>query len=293
MQQKKPSFLWVSHSSIGDYLKCPRLYYLRNVYRDPKTRNKVNIITPSLALGQIVHIVLESLSLLPVEKRFEKSLIDRYNELWTTISGKKGGFENEEEELEFKNRGAIMINRVMFHPGPLQNKALKLNSPDDLPPRYVFSEKDEIILCGKIDWLEYMPADDSVHIIDFKTGTNEEKEDSLQLPIYALLVKNCQKRNVSKISYWYLEKDNEPKEMPFPNLEESEKKILDIALTIKEKRAKNIFVCPKNGCYACRPFENILLGKAIFIGTNEYQDIYINPPKEELENYAEEDLIPF
>ena len=52
-----------------------------------------------------------------------------------------------------------------------------------------FNEEENIILNGKIDWLEYVPEDDSIRVIDFKTGKNDEKEGSLQLPIYILLLK--------------------------------------------------------------------------------------------------------
>ena len=57
--------VWVSHTSISDFLQCPRAYYLKNVYKDPKTRHKIQLMSPPLALGQVVHSVLESLSILP------------------------------------------------------------------------------------------------------------------------------------------------------------------------------------------------------------------------------------
>jgi len=292
--QKKPQPLWVSHSSIGDFLSCPRAYYIRHIYRNPLTKNKVNIINPSLALGQVVHQVLESLSTKKVEERLQGSLlIEQYNEAWKSIAGIKGGFSNDEEEQLYKSRGAIMINRVMFHPGPILNRAVKLVSPDSLPPRFYLSDKDDVILCGKIDWLEYVPADDSVKIIDFKTGVHEEKEDSLQLPIYTLLVKNCQNRRVSGISYWYLEKDNEPIETPLPDLEKAKDRILEIALQMKAARQSQSFACPRNGCFACFPLENIVRGKAQFVGTNDYQDIFINIAEDNPNKYTKEDVDPF
>ena len=292
MQTKKPSPLWISHSSIGDFLACPRAYYIRHVYKDPKTHNKVTLISPALALGQIVHQVLEALSVVKAEDRLKEPLIEQYNNAWESVTGELGGFSTPQQELEYKNRGAIMINRVMFHPGPISSKAIKLTSPDSLPPRFYLSKEEDIILCGKIDWLEYMPATNTLHIIDFKTGVGEEKEDSLQLPIYALLVKNCQNRDVSKISYWYLERDNDPVEMPMPDLQKAHDMILTIGLQIKEARAKREFKCPRGGCFACKPLEQILEGKAKFVSTTEYQDVYILPPKESPETIAE-DLIPF
>ncbi len=89
---------WVSHSSIGDYLKCPRAYYLKNIYKDPRTRHKIQIVAPALSLGQSVHEVLESLSVLPTKERFKESLIARYDQIWPQISGKRGGFSSEKQE---------------------------------------------------------------------------------------------------------------------------------------------------------------------------------------------------
>lgn len=272
-QQTYP--LWISHTSMRDYLSCPRAYFLRNVYKDPKTGKKINIINPALALGNTVHDVLEGLSEFKAEERMKESLLEKYEKAWERMSGRLGGFKDTIEEKVYKDRGRSMIQRVIDKPGPILNKALKLRSPDSLPPRYLFSPEENILLCGKIDWLEYFPEDDSVHIIDFKTGVHEEEADSLQLPIYALLVQNCQKRKIKKISYWYLEKSDEPEEKELPDLEEAKRNVLRIALQMKKARAEKVFVCRRNGCFACKPLEKIYEGKATFVKTSGYQDIYV------------------
>jgi len=269
--------LWISHSSIKDFLSCPRAYYLRQIYRDTSTGNKITTINPSLALGQVVHEALESLSKIKSEDRFKESLIPNYNDRWEKISGERGGFKSKEEELKFKERGQKMIQKVMDNPGPLLNKVIKLTSPDpkfDLP-HYFLSVEENIILCGKIDWLEYIPENDSVHILDFKTGRHDEDDDSLQLPIYSLLVKNRQKRNIAKASYWYLEKDILPVKQALPDLDEAYDKVLDVGLQIKEVRSGGKYICPRNSCFACKPFEAIINKQAKYVGSNNYQDIYI------------------
>ncbi len=277
MPQDKYSAIWVSNSSISDFLKCPRLYYLRNVYKDPKTNHKINIISPALALGQTVHEVLESLSFLPSDSRFTESLLSKYDVVWQKVSGKLGGFTDEIEEKYVKERGVKMLQRVMDYPGPILSKAIKIRKDDpNYLPNFYLSEEENIILCGKIDWLEYMPDDGSVHIIDFKTGKNEEKEDSLQLPIYLLLVNNCQKMKVTKASYWYLDRNNKPMEVELPPLEVVYSRVLEAARKVKEARLKKEYPCPKNGCFACKPFEAILKGEAEFVGVGGYsQDMYI------------------
>lgn len=277
MPQDKYTSVWVSNSSMNDFLQCRRLYYLRNVYKDPKTRRKINITNPYLTLGQAVHEVLEALAVLPAEQRLKRPLLETFETVWEKYTGKKGGFRSIPEEQEYKERGREMLKRVLENPGPISNKAVRLKpGQNNMPPNFYLSTDHNIILCGRIDWLEYVPETDSVHIIDFKTGNKEEKDDSMQLPIYCLLVKNCQKRNIHKVSYWYLSQQDGLKEKNLPDTNESAKKILSLALEIKKAREEGTFECARLGCYACHPFEAIIRGQAELVNSVGYQDIYIN-----------------
>jgi ATP-dependent helicase/DNAse subunit B len=273
------SAVWVSHSSMGDFLKCPRAYYLHNVYKDPNSNRKINIVNPALALGVAVHEVVENLANFKTEERFNHSLIDDLEKAWEKVSGKWGGFNSLEEEAEVKARAVSMIKRVENNPGLLAMKAVKIKENESgMPPHFYLSEEENIILCGKIDWLVWKPEDDSVHILDFKTGKNEENEDSLQLPIYQLLLKKLQKRKVTGASYWYLDKDDNPVEVDLPNLDESYRKVFEVAKRVKDARQKGEFNCPKGeeGCFYCKPFEKILKGEAEYIGKGEMrQDLYM------------------
>lgn len=277
MPQDKYTSVWISNSSMNDFRQCQRLYYLRNIYKDPKTRRKINITNPSLTLGQTVHEVLEALALLPAEDRTRQPLLEIFDTVWEKYSGKRGGFRSVPEEAEYKERGKQMLKRVLNNPGPIANKAVRLPAGNNnMPPNYFLSVDHNIILCGRIDWLEYVPETNSVHIIDFKTGKHEEKPDSMQLPIYCLLVKNCQKRNIHKVSYWYLSQENGIKEMALPDCDNAGKKILETALQMKQARSEGIFNCKRNGCYACLPFEAIINGEAELVNSIGYQDVYIN-----------------
>jgi ATP-dependent helicase/DNAse subunit B len=278
----KYTAVWVSHTSISDWLRCPRAYYLKNVYRDPETNRKIKLMAPPLALGQAVHEVLESLSVLPKDTRFAEPLMVKLDRAWEKVKGKKGGFYSEETEYKYKLRAQEMMRRVMNNPGPLGRLAVKMQM--DLP-FYWLSEEDNIILCGKIDWLEYFPETDSVQIIDFKTGKADEQEDSLQLPIYHLLVHNCQKRKVVGAGYWYLDSSDELMAKKLPDLEESKNRVLDIARQIKLARQLNRFKCPQGdgGCRACREMEAVLDGQAEYVGEDEYRksNVYILPAANE------------
>lgn len=231
-------------------------------------------MSPPLALGQSVHEVLESLSILPVDERFKEPLLEKYENAWKKVAGKLGGFRNADVEQSYKVRGQEMLRRVANNPGPIGRQAVKIKM--DLP-NFWLSEEENIILCGKLDWLEYIPETDSVHIIDFKTGKNDEDGESLQLPIYVLLAQNCQKRKIEKASYWYLAKDDILTECSLPDPESSHKKILEIAHKIKLARTLSKFSCPQgNGCMHCKSHEAVLRGEAEFVGTDEYRaDMYI------------------
>ncbi len=273
MPGDKYTAVWVSHSSISDFLRCPRAYYLNNVYRNQKSGHKITLMAPVLALGQAVHVVLESIAIQKLEDRLKFPLMDRYENSWKKFSGKYGGFKSRDEEAVYKNRGANMIRRVKNNPGPILRKAIKIK--EELP-HYWLSEKENIILCGKIDWLEYLPEDDSVHIIDFKTGKHDEKDDSLQLPIYRLLVENCQRRKATKASFWYLDRSDAPTEVQLPTTAEAFKSVINIARKIKAARESKEFKCSRNGCYACEPLEAVVNGYGEFIGVDDYKrDIYI------------------
>ena len=164
-----------------------------------------------------------------------------------------------------------MRARGAVNKGPIARKTVRFKQ-NEMIPNFLLSEEENIVLCGLVDWIEYVEADDTVRIIDFKTGKHEEADDSLQLPIYLLLLTELQKRRVSGASYWYLEKDDAPKDMPLPDIEEAREKVLAVARRMKAARESNAFACPRGegGCFACRPYEDILAGKAEHVGLDEY-----------------------
>jgi ATP-dependent helicase/DNAse subunit B len=273
MAQDKYSAVWVSHSSMGDFLKCPRAYFLKNIYKDPKTGKKMGIVNPALSLGQAVHEALENLKDIPLEQRLGRDLFADYNLAWEKVSGKKGGFESSGQEAQSKERGRAMIERVVKKPGPIGRKTVRLKEAhNNMPPNFFISEEDNIILCGLIDWLEYVELDDSIRVLDFKTGKHDESEDSLQLPIYILLLGALQKRTISGAAYWYLDRSNVPEEVPLPNIAEAKEKVLAVARRVKTAREKKEFLCPRGsaGCFACRDFEAVLRGEAELVGTGSY-----------------------
>lgn len=292
----KYTAVWVSHSSMGDFLKCPRLYYLHNVYKDPATKNKIALVTPHMSLGIAVHEVLEGLADFPSETRMGRDLLATYDEAWSKVTGKRGGFTSDEEEKAFKDRGVAMLLNVKKNPRFLPNKRLKLPR-ETMNPNFFISEEDNIILNGLVDWIEFLPESDSLHIIDFKTGKKEESESSLQLPIYLLLCHALQKRKVTKASYWYLESDTFV-EKALPDEKEAKEAVLAVARKVKKARDAGVFLCPEGetGCMHCRVYEEILKAKkgedtyVESVGLGQFkQELFVIKKKEE--KSVEEDIM--
>ena len=81
-KSNKYSSIWVSHSSIGDFLKCHRAYFLKNIYKNPKTKRKIGIVNPALSLGSAVHEVIENLANYKSEERMDVPILDNFENVW-------------------------------------------------------------------------------------------------------------------------------------------------------------------------------------------------------------------
>jgi ATP-dependent helicase/DNAse subunit B len=288
VMQDKYKAIWLSHSSSSDFLKCPRLYYLKNVWKNPAGR-KINIVSPHMSLGSAVHGVLEPLAELKTEDRFKEDLLEKYSEVWKKFSGKIGGFLDPETEKNYFDRGVQMIKNVIENKGPLGNKTVKFYKGDFIPNIYL-SEKENIILCGLVDWVEYVEKTDSLKVIDFKTGERDEKEDSLQLPIYKILVEALQSRPVTGAAYWYLAREKHPtsKVITEEDVDDIKKQLLEVGLDIKKRKGarskeklEENFKCTYGGCRFCKELELVYNYKEDtdeieYIGVGEYkQDLYL------------------
>ena len=78
-------------------------------------------------------------------------------------------------------------------------------------------------------------------------------------------------------SYWYLDRDDEPRLVKLPDLDSSYKRVMEIAQKIALARKLEHFKCrQKDGCRACLPLERIVAGQAEYVAVGEYKkDIYI------------------
>jgi RecB family exonuclease len=265
-----PNAVFLSPSSLTDFEKCPQLYYYRNVFRTPRG-TKIQIINPSLALGQAVHDAIEQFLQLIPPKRTKDELIKLLGFIWQNTSEERGGFKDAIEEKTFKERAIGMLERFFA------NEHFRNVERVPLPEFPKANLGQDIILTGRLDWLE--KDADGYHMIDFKTGKNEEREDSKQLPIYGVLVSKIFQTESVRASYWYLDHESNLTPIPLPNIEETFSYLTKKGGVIKLVRQTNSYRCQSGGesCWACQDFLAVARekGKIVAVDYKRNQEIYI------------------
>ncbi len=260
---------WNSHSSISAFKNCPLGYYYGNIYKD-KDKKKISTVSPHLTLGCAVHAPLEALAEIPSEERKNTKFAPAFFKTWEEFDGEKGGFKDAEEEESYKLRGIEMLKNVKENIHHLEGEtAFLIPDKNDLP-WFWLSEEENLILAGKLDFL--LKKEDCYYVIDFKSGMKDEHSDSLQLPIYRLLLNHFLGESDFKAAYWNIGRDKSPIEKKIPSLEESRELVLDVARKMKQARLDNKFECPRgeNFCFACRDYQKIISGDAKFVGYGTY-----------------------
>ncbi len=271
-----PNAVFISPSSLADFGKCPKLYFYRYVYKSPDTGLKIQIINPALALGQAVHDTIDRFLTLEPKDRTENELAEIFAAVWQPLGGEKGGFSDPGEEKTFRERGEAMLKNFFAHPH------FKASAKTKLPDFPKIDLGDDLFLTGKLDWIEEEGG--GYHVVDFKTGKNEEREDSMQLPIYALLASRLFNTKDIRTSYWYLDKDKDLVPFSLPEMEEFAQEVKRKGLIIKKSRLTNSFACPKGeSCWACRDMAAVVIhnkGKLVSVDAARKQEIYILPKAE-------------
>lgn len=260
---KNPIF--ISYTSLSDFLKCPRSYYLKNIYRNNRVLGKdeeehepfrIQLASPHLTLGSTVHDGVKWF--LDMEGRAsEEQLVQKFRNLWLKFRGKRGGFGTKEDEANFGKRGLSILKNFYKNYQVLGKSALTISFPK-------YSLGENLVLMGNFDFVEELP-DETLHVIDFKTGANDQK-DPLQLYIYAILAEANLERGVSKASFWYLDRDDSPREIVLDPLDGKLDWIKKKAFELKKAIEKGEWVCLKTPekCRDCTDYEAILAGKGQF-----------------------------
>ncbi len=253
--------LFISYTGLKDYSRCPRSYYLKNIYRDPKTGYRLQVASPYLTLGGVVHDCIKWFLQMQRMATWEQ-LEQKYRNLWLKYRGKKGGFSTREDEASFGKRGLDMLKNFFEN---AKNLEKNLSTDDFLK----FKLDDRVFLNGRLDFLGELP-DGTLHVLDFKTGSRDE-DDPLQLYVYAILAESNLQIKVSKISYWYIDRDQTPKEAVLDGLEDKIYWLKRKAREIEKLILENRWVCIKDPelCFDCQSYQDIIDGKGKFLFSDD------------------------
>lgn len=247
--------LYLSYTSLNDFIKCPRSYYLKNIYRNPKNGFKLQIASPYLTLGATVHDTIKWF-LECDEKPSQAKVMKKFRNFWLKYSGKKGGFSSKEEEASFGNRGLSMMKNFLKNYAALD----KFVTPISFPKYHLL---ENAVLIGNFDYIGQR-SDDSLHVIDFKTGAHDE-ETALQLYMYAILAESNLQKPVSAASFWYLDREDIPREVVLDPLESTLDYLTKMAQEIKQAIEQNTWECIKEGlCRDCKSYQDLIDGKGEF-----------------------------
>lgn len=260
--------IFISNTSLNDFLSCPRAYFLKNVYRNPKTGYRIQIASPYISLGATIHDAIRWF----LENLDNPSLLklnDHFRNFWWKYHGKRGGFSSEEEEKVFGQRGLKMLGNFLENHAKLE----KMAKPAKFPKYPLI---DNVILTGNLDYVGELD-DGNLHVIDFKTGV-KDVDSPLQLYIYAILAENHYGKAVTKMSFWYLDRDLEPKEVVPDPLEKTLEWLVEKGKAVKLALEENNWVC-KGGddlCRDCRDYQAVLEGKGEFMFSDHAykKDVY-------------------
>lgn len=251
---KNPIF--VSYTSLKDFLKCPRAYYLKNIYRDPKTGFRLQLASPYLSLGSTVHDAIKWF--LEMEGQATKGqLIQKFRNLWLKYTGKKGGFSSREEEGTVGKRGLLMLENFFKNAAVLEKKKHDISFPK-------YPVLENIILVGNFDFIGEK-ADGTLHVCDFKTGANDEK-DPMQLYIYAILAEANLAKPVISASFWYLDREDKPRDIVLDPLEPKLEWLKEKGKELKKAVDEGMWVCVRGEglCRDCKDYQAILDEKGEF-----------------------------
>ncbi len=205
-----------------------RLRYRYQYVDKEKSRVKPRL-RPADTAGSLVHRVLfDFFSKVPEHERSRDKLIDLFQMGWDALS--EGYHRVPGVEVHHENSLRQLSNFV-------RTWGLEAR-PFMVEPYFQHEIAPGLLLFGRVDRIDEEP-DGTLHLIDYKGGTDADEIDTSQLNLYALLVEAKLERTVSKASFWYLD-DGQTWTMEFSE-EDKRRARQDLLVTASEMNAVSEF----------------------------------------------------
>lgn len=231
-----------SYTQLETFLRCPLRYKYEHILKLPTPSS------PASSFGDSIHKTLQSFyqEFLKDKSTGLNRLLEIYKKSWVPV-----GYAGASQESHYKKIGERLLKKFFkkYHHKNLDVIALEQS--------FKIKIAATIFVVGKIDRVD-KHADDSIEIIDYKTGKKPKEKEllkNLQLPIYTLAATSPgtfnRRLDQVSLSLYYLQG---PEKVAFiktkEEIEKTKKQIIEIVAQIR----KSDFISPPgHHCILCPP----------------------------------------
>src|SRR6266545_1056098 len=152
-------------------------------------------LRPQDTAGSLVHRVLcDFFSKVPPDERTADKLTQMFEEGWEALSPRYRRMEGVDSL-----RTSSMEQLILF-----ANQHDLSAQPFMVEPYFQVDVAPGVTLFGRVDRIDEEP-DGTLHVIDYKTGSQPDEIDARQLRLYAIMAEESLCKTVSRTSFWYLD----------------------------------------------------------------------------------------
>jgi len=185
------SSLKLSPTAVACFRQCAQQYKFRYIDR---LGDEYGGPRPYFTMGNHVHDTLkEFLTTVPLEQRNMETMVKLLRKNWRRY---RVGFRGQEDERRWAEKALRQLSSfVTSHDTRIRPYLVEAWFEAEITPG--------LVLQGRIDRVD-LQADQTLHIIDYKTGNTPEASDWTQLHLNALVLCGKTPYPVSKASFIYL-----------------------------------------------------------------------------------------
>lgn len=181
--------LYISTTSIQTFLQCRKKFKYKYIDKLSLSEKKTS---KYISFGSSMHLALADFN--SIKDQNLKTLDILHNLLrknWV-----RDGYESIQEEKEFGLRGLDMLSNYYSNPKDTGKDNLIIE-------KMLYKDFNDYTLCGKLDKV-YLRSDNTIEILDYKTGNTITAIDNLQLSIYLILANKELGYYPKSVSLYYL-----------------------------------------------------------------------------------------